>query len=73
MSANPSRKDWLEGRSFNSDEERKLYEFCYELTLEIRRITGRTVAKGLEDLPDTVREAIQEANKIDLNHQSPQV
>ena len=54
----------------NPAAEEKIREFCYELALALRRITGRKVDQGLEELPKVVREAIENANGTEPTNQS---
>lgn len=60
MNANPS--DALADEPLNPAAEEKIREFCFELALALRRITGRKIDQGLEELPKVIREAIENAN-----------
>lgn len=60
MSANLSEYPGEE--PLNPAVEEKIREFCYELALALRRITGKKVDQGLEELPKVIREAIENAN-----------
>jgi hypothetical protein len=53
----------------NPAAEEKMREFCYELALALRRITGRKIDKGLEGLPQVIREAIEHANGTEVTGQ----
>lgn len=68
MNANLS--DGLSEEPLNPAAEEKIREFCYELALALRRITGRKVDQGLEELPKVVREAIENANGTEPTNQS---
>lgn len=68
MNASPS--DVPVEEPLNPAAEEKIREFCYELALALRRITGRKVYQGLEDLPKVVREAIENANGTEPTNQS---
>lgn len=68
MNANPS--DVPGEESLNPAAEEKIREFCYELALALRRITGRKVDQGLEELPKVIREAIENANGTEPTNQS---
>lgn len=60
MNANPS--DAPADEPLNPAAEEKIREFCFELALALRRITGRKIDQGLEELPKVIREAIGNAN-----------
>ena len=60
MNANPS--DAPADELLNPAAEEKIREFCFELALALRRITGRKIDQGLEELPKVIREAIENAN-----------
>ncbi len=68
MNASPS--DVAGEEPLNPAAEEKIREFCYELALALRRITGRKVDQGLEELPKVVREAIENANGTEPTNQS---
>lgn len=68
MNANPS--DVSGEEPLNPAAEEKIREFCYELALALRRITGRKVDQGLEELPQVIREAIENANGTEPTNQS---
>lgn len=68
MNANPS--DGPGEEPLNPAAEEKIREFCYELALALRRITGRKVDQGLEELPQVIREAIENANGTEPTNQS---
>jgi len=68
VNANPSDSPGEE--PLNPAAEEKIREFCYELALALRRITGRKVDQGLEELPKVVREAIENANGTEPTNQS---
>ena len=68
MNASPSDDSGEE--PLNPAAEEKIREFCYELALALRRITGRKVDQGLEELPKVVREAIENANGTEPTNQS---
>ena len=67
MNANPSNETGEE--PLNLAAEEKIREFCFELALALRRITGRKVDQGLEELPQVIREAIENANGTELTNQ----
>jgi hypothetical protein len=67
MNADPSEAPCEE--PLNPAAEEKIREFCFELALALRRITGRKVDQGLEELPKVIREAIENANGTDLTLQ----
>ena len=48
VNANPSNETSEE--PLNPAAEEKIREFCFELALALRRITGRKVDQGLEEL-----------------------
>ena len=60
MNANPS--DAPADEPLNPAAEEKIREFCFELALALRRITGRKIDQGLEELPKVILEAIENAN-----------
>ena len=68
MNANPSDDPGEE--PLNPAAEEKIREFCYELALALRRITGRKVDQGLDELPQIIREAIENANGTEPTNQS---
>jgi hypothetical protein len=61
MNADPSEETG--GEPDNLFSEGKIREFCFELALALRRITGRKITHGLEELPPVIREAIKYANE----------
>ena len=68
MNASPS--DVSGEGPLNPAAEEKIREFCYELALALRRITGRKVDQGLEELPQVIRDAIENANGTEPTNQS---
>ena len=68
MNANPS--DVPGEEQLNPAAEEKIREFCYELALALRRITGRKVDQGLEELPQVIRDAIENANGTEPTNKS---
>jgi hypothetical protein len=66
MSADPSEDPGEEPLNPAADE--KIREFCFELALALRRITGRKIDQGLEELPKVIREAIENANGTEPTH-----
>ena len=68
MNVNPCNKPG-DGPLDPATEER-IREFCFELALALRRITGRKIDQGLEELPKVIREAIDNANGIESTDQS---
>jgi len=68
VNANPS--DVPGEEPLNPAAEEKIREFCYELALALRRITGRKVDQGPEELPQVIREAIENANGTEPTNQS---
>jgi hypothetical protein len=67
---NASPSDGPSEEPLNPAAEEKIREFCYELALALRRITGRKVDQGLEELPQVIREAIENANGTEPTNQS---
>ncbi len=65
MNANPSEGD----EPSNPAAEEKIREFCFELALVLRRITGRKIDQGNEGLPQMIQEAIEAANDAELTDQ----
>ena len=61
MSAAPFEQPNLE-ETTNPAAEEKIREFCFELALALRRITGRKINQWLEELPKMIRDAIENAN-----------
>jgi hypothetical protein len=61
MKADPSEQPCKERTSLSTEE--KLRKFCFDLALALRRITGRKINQGLEELPAVIREAIEFANE----------
>lgn len=70
MRADPSEHPC--GEPTSSSTEEKIRKFCFELALALRRITGRKINQGLEELPKVIREAIEYANKESPDHCSAQ-
>jgi hypothetical protein len=66
VNANPS--DAPTDEPLNPAAEEKIREFCFELALALRRITGRKIDQGLEELPKVIREAIENANGTELTN-----
>ena len=70
MRADPSEQPC--GERTRSSTEEKIRKFCFELALALRRITGREINQGLEELPKVIREAIEYANEASPDHCSAQ-
>jgi hypothetical protein len=70
MKADPFEQPHSERTSLSPEE--KIRKFCFELALALRRITGRKINQGLEELPAVIREAIEFANKASPDHCSAQ-
>ena len=49
--------------------QEKIREFCFGLALALRRITGRKIDQGMEELPDMIEDAIEAANGNELTDQ----
>ncbi|NMC55438.1 MAG: hypothetical protein GYA48_17585 [Chloroflexi bacterium] len=70
MKADPSEQPC--GEQTSSSTEEKFGKFCFELALALRRITGRKINHGIEQLPKVIREAIEYANESSPDHCSAQ-
>ena len=70
MSADPSEPS--RGQPPSAPAEEKIRKFCFELALALRRITGRKIDRGLEELPQVIREAITNANAAEEKDQPGQ-
>jgi hypothetical protein len=46
----------------NQAEKEKIREFCYELALALRRITGRVVADSVQNLAEDLGEKGQQSD-----------
>ena len=49
--------------------QEKIREFCFGLALALRRITGRKIDQGIEELPEMIGDAIEAANGTELTDQ----
>jgi hypothetical protein len=70
MNANPSDQGTTNGESPNPAAEEKIREFCFGLALALRRITGRKIEQGTDELPKMIEDAIDVANRTELTEQS---
>jgi hypothetical protein len=70
MNANPSEQNSSGSEPNNLASEEKIREFCYELALALRRITGRKIVQGLDELPKITKEAIEAANGTEPSDES---
>jgi hypothetical protein len=70
MNANPSDKNTPSGEPSNPASEEKIREFCFGLALALRRITGRKIEQGTDELPKMIEDAIDAANGTELTKQS---
>jgi hypothetical protein len=70
MNANPSEKHAFSEESSNPATEEKIREFCFGLALALRRITGRKIEQGTDELPKMIEDAIDAANGTELTEQS---
>ena len=50
--------------------QEKIREFCFGLALALRRITGRKIDHGIEELPEMIGDAIEAANGTEFTIQS---
>lgn len=66
MNANPSDQGVTRDESSNPAAEEKIREFCFGLALALRRITGRKIDQGTEELPEMIEDAIEAANGTEL-------
>ncbi len=57
-------------KNLSPSDQEKVREFCFELAIALRRITGMKIDKGLETLPEMIREAVENANGIESTDQS---
>lgn len=62
MSANPVDQLSTDPEPLNPAAEEKVRNFCYELALALRRITGRKIQQSLDELPKVIKDAIEAAN-----------
>jgi hypothetical protein len=49
--------------------QEKIREFCFGLALALRRITGRKIDQGIEELPEMIGDAIEAANGTEFTVQ----
>jgi hypothetical protein len=54
MNATPSDQSTTSRESSNPAAEEKIREFCFGLALALRRITGRKIEQGIEELPEII-------------------
>lgn len=62
MTAKSAEPSPVESEQPNPAAEEKIRNFCYELALALRRITGRKIHQGLDELPKVIKDAIEAAN-----------